>query len=314
MSRDYCNDDCCKHDCCKNESCECYNDWCDPNGYFCNYKKNCGPKCCTPLDCGPADIQNARCVPIIADKIYDCVTTENLQYGESSTINSLPIQITIDNYDATTMISGMPICIDKISTHIDAIGITLPNLEFKVGSQTPVEFVPVNGSSSVATDFKAILNTTGSCCDFGLGTKTKVSSNSPLIFSGVNGRVAVTGRIGRTCFKGSFSALTTFEINDNFPGIYPLNLFTKLCLPSDQRSINLNLSFYPSLLIECITPDPSFAITVPAGVATFNVSAEYSFLVRTELSASTIEKLGVFVSNNEVACRDNCHKPTQSMD
>lgn len=87
-----------------------------------------------------------------------------------------------------------------------------------------------------------------------------------------------------------------------------MSIFSKLCLPVDNKNISLNLTFNPTLSIDCITPDPSYVISVKDGTASFKVSAEYSFSVDSEIVATIPEKLGVFVTENEIVCKDG-NKP-----
>lgn len=87
-----------------------------------------------------------------------------------------------------------------------------------------------------------------------------------------------------------------------------MSIFSKLCLPVDKQNISLNLTFSPNLSIDCITPDSSFVISVKDGTASFKVSAEYSFAVDTEIVATIPEKLGVFVTDDEIVCKDG-NKP-----
>ncbi|MGL5353373.1 MAG: hypothetical protein ACRDA5_08595 [Clostridium sp.] len=300
-SHNHCND----NDCCHDDH---HHNNCCPTpcttSESCNFKPNCVAKCCNPLVCECEDVEQSHCVPIIAERVFDCSCIKNLQFGEADQINNADIEVQIDNYDKDTMPSGSPICIDKVSTQVESIGIdtaVFPDLSFKVGTQSPILFKPLPGSPGLATDFQAIIKTSNLCCNDHSGIKTKILSTQELIFSGSKATVTITGRIGCTCFRAHYTQAVPFVINGNFPGIHPMSIFSKLCLPKEQKTVKLNLSFSPCISIDCITPDPNFVIS-PTGK--FKVSAEYSFLVDSELTATTTEKLGVFVTDKEIKCND----------
>lgn len=292
----------CEETCkCTSECCSCV-PCCTGEGARCaKLKPNCKTECCSPIVCENSDIESAKCIPIMAERILDYNCMNNTQFGESDEINGQPIKIIIDNYDPTTMISGMPICIDKVSVFVSSIGIADDTLPFKVGQQNPVYFTAVTGSGELNTQYQAIVTTNCSCGNC-FGTKTRVASTTPLIFSGQDLRVVVTGRIGCTCFVGHLSIDQPYVINGNVPGIYPMSVFTKICLPRECKNVTLSLSFTPCVSIDCVIPDPSYVITESEGVATFNVSAEYSFSVDTEITDTVTEKLGVFVSSGDISC------------
>lgn len=272
----------------------------------CNFKNNCTTQCCTSMKCENSDIEDAECVPIIADRIFDCICTNSTQFGQDDKLCGKPLKIVIDNYDADKMISGAPICINQISTSINNIGIQENDLSFKVG-QYPVEFESVSGSGELVIAYGAIVSTTNSCeCDYGI--KTRISSNEQLKFKGSNLKIMVTGKIGCVPFAGHFIEDQAFDINGDLNGIYPMSIFSKLCLPVDKQNINLDLSFNPVLSIDCITPDPECSIEVDGDSASFKATVEYSFSVDTEIIATISEKLGVFVTGNEVVCKSG-NKP-----
>ncbi|MGL5086133.1 MAG: hypothetical protein ACRC68_10550, partial [Clostridium sp.] len=258
-----------------------------------------------PLVCECEDVEQSHCVPIIAERVFDCSCIKTLLFGSADTINGADIEVQIDNYDVDTMPSGSPICIDKVSTQVESIGIDVGqgSLPFKVGTQSQVLFFPLLGSPNLVTDFQAIVKTSNLCCNDHSGIKTKIISTQELIFSGSNATVTITGRIGCTCFRAHYKTVinTPFTINGNFPGIYPMSILSKLCLPKEQKTVKLKLSFSPCISIDCITPAPGFDIDA---TGKFKVSAEYSFLVDSELTATTTEKLGVFVTDKEIKCND----------
>lgn len=283
----------------------CQQDCCLSND-ACNFKDNCSTQCCKGMKCKNSDIEDDECVPIMVNRIFDCICVNSTQFGQDDTISGAPISIIIDNFDPKTMISGTPICIDKISTSVNNVGLLDDSLLFKVG-QNSVEFDSLPSPGDLITGYEARVSTTDSCeCDYGI--KTRISSTGPLIFYGSNLRVIVTGKIGCVPFIGHFILDKQYAINDNLNGIYPMSIFSKLCLPVDNKNISLNLIFNPTLSIDCITPDPSYVISVKDGTASFKVSAEYSFSVDSEIVATIPEKLGVFVTENEIVCKDG-NKP-----
>ena len=102
------------------------NDSCD-NIYGKNFcgpelkNNNCKNECCKPkeLDCNYMDIKRVKCIPILAERIYDCVDTkaERMRY--------IPLTFTIKDIPMTQeqYTTGSEICIRKIAVSYDFIGL-----------------------------------------------------------------------------------------------------------------------------------------------------------------------------------------------
>ena len=86
------------------------------DGYF---KPNSSPDYSKEIEVNCVDIYDAKCVGIIAEKIYDCVYLDNVQYAEKNEV------FTIDNYDPENGDQyrvGDPITIDNIALCYDFLG------------------------------------------------------------------------------------------------------------------------------------------------------------------------------------------------
>lgn len=86
------------------------------------FKPNCTPDLSKEIEVRCTDICNAKCVGILAEKIFDCVYLENLQFADKDEV------FVIDNYDPNDRCryqyrAGDPIYIDDIALYYDYIGI-----------------------------------------------------------------------------------------------------------------------------------------------------------------------------------------------
>ena len=87
------------------------------------FKPNCKPEKSAEIEVQCTNISNAKCVGILAEKIYDCVYLDVLQFSDKDEV------FAIDNFSETeTEISsyyrvGDSVCIDDISLCYDNIGI-----------------------------------------------------------------------------------------------------------------------------------------------------------------------------------------------
>lgn len=296
-SSDHCNDvDCC-HDDHHHNNC-CHTPCTDAEA--CKLKPNCVAKCCNPLVCECEDVEQSHCVPILAQKIFDCLCLDQLQFAEFAGGT-----FTIENFDATTMKSGMPICIDKVSTTYDFIGTPIlppATLTVKVG-KINVPLTAVCPSATLADCFEGCIKTTKACCDGKEGIKTRISTTAPVAFSITNLVTTVTGRIGCVCFKANSAPGGTQVISGLFPAISDTSIFSKICLPKESTKLKLSLCFDSCLSVDCVVPSPA-TFTAPAAgaAATFTADIEVSFLVNSEIIATTSEKLGVFVTDKDIKC------------
>ncbi|MFQ7001562.1 MAG: hypothetical protein ACLRRH_09790 [Clostridium sp.] len=84
-----------------------------------NFKSNCENEESEELEVRYTNISNARCVGILAEKIFDCVYLESLQFADKDEV------FTIDNFEdsCSRYRVGDAVCIDDISLCYDNIGI-----------------------------------------------------------------------------------------------------------------------------------------------------------------------------------------------
>lgn len=90
-----------------------------------NFKSNCDEDLSEELRIGGSSISNARCVGIVAEKIFDAVSLQEVQFADKEEV------FTIDNFDPDDSRSGRngrgyrvgaPVCIDDISLCYDFVG------------------------------------------------------------------------------------------------------------------------------------------------------------------------------------------------
>lgn len=294
-------------------------------------KPNCEAECCKQLEVKCDSIDCAECVPILAERIFDCTCLESVQFAEGD------LDFTIENWESCMYKDGASICVDKVGLSYDFIGLADPEItSIRLDGEDNYIFQPPVGSGytgcaddqtqdpengTLYEEYVSILSSPGSCCGKRKrekGVKVRVFGTGLRLFV-CNAEIVVSGRIGAKPFKGSFKFNgepgSPFEIT-SIPGINPLSIYGKVCTPSDNNKTSLHIEFKPCVSIECVHSNQRYVEPEdPEETPTFNASVEGSLLVNTTLTTTVLQKLAVFTSprgiechngNRESGCKSEC--------
>lgn len=280
-------------------------------------KENCESECCEKLKVRCDCIDKAECVPILSERIFDCICLESVQFAEGD------VEFVIENWEAGCYRDGSNICIDKVGITYDFIGAIDTDLPgIRVDGDNNFIFQPPVGSGytgctdincpdeedgTLYDEYVSILTSQKFCCD-----KRKSSGVKVRIFgSGIrlyvcNAIISVVGRIGNKPFRGTFKFEGCpghpFEIT-SIPGINPLSVYGRLCVPAGMGRTTVYMELKPCASIDCVQAlEPYMEPQGPNQEATFLASVEGSLLVNTILTSTVTEKLAVFTTPNGVEC------------
>lgn len=276
----------------------------------CNpFKPNCKSNCCSGLPKVTPDLSSVFSVPILADKIFDCMKLEipfpglleNLEF----TINSQPPQ-------NGAYAAGTDVCVDRVSFSYDAIGAVVTNniLEGNITicseqvDATAINPTTINGTT-IANDFSITTGNIPCCHSCHNHHNNKNGTNCRVLERGLNFYISnlvitVTGRAGCIPFTAESapqSGLLTTVLG--LPSEF--NFFGRICLPHLNSGIPLRENFRECLSIECIEPTNQLQET--QGDFTFNATVESSILIIKSLYALIQENLSVLAIDTP---REHC--------
>ena len=295
-------------------------------------QQNCGCDACSPISVQcTADINNAVCVPILADQIYDCVTIEKEQcaFLEGITFIVTPVSAT----GITVFGANDPVCITGVRFNYDYIGLlgagtTIGGTFVTAATAISVDGVTValqpaivecSGISGVApgttvttslyNQAVASISRNRCCCNNSTATSSRARViERSLIFYVCNPSIDIVGSVACTPIIGTASLVpTSADGGANNPvsitalGFDPMTICSRLCLPLSSPSININENFNLCLQAECITP-VSITSTVASGT-TFVADAELNLVISKQILATVQEQMAVFTTPDAVICR-----------
>lgn len=282
-------------------------------------KNNCKNECCKPkeLDCNYMDIRKAKCIPILSDRIYDCIETksERMRYIPLEfTIKDLPIgqeQYTI----------GSEICIRKIAVTYDFIGL-VNDVDSGLISELPVIidilpdeqlFTPAACSPTYTCGGNTLYNTYNYTFDTSVddeidglcnnrGIKTRVAINNAEFYV-CNLRINVYGKIGCLNFEaytepysGSLQDLGGID-----EGIRALDFIETMCFPTNGCP-TMELKFRSKINVDCIKVNERYEDN------TFTGLTLASLMVKLQAYTTIKEELVVYTTPYGFICDDcNCN-------
>lgn len=296
-------------------------------------QQNCSCEPCSPISVQcTADINNAVCVPILADQIYDCVTIDKEQCAFTGiTFTVSPISTT----GVTVFTGSEPICITGVRFNYDYIG--LLGAGVTVASGYADTFIP--GATSTFIDGNLVnlvpstvsciglTGTTGAtfatslynqatatisrnrcCCNNSTATSSKARIiERALVFYVCNPSIDIVGSIACTPFVGtaklvgpSATGHANNPVSVTLLGFDPITICGRLCLPLSARRIDINENFNACLQAECITP---VSITSTAAGTTLFADAELNLVISKQILATVQEQIAVFTTPDAVICK-----------
>ena len=296
----------------------------------CNYKENCNAnEGCSGISVSVCDINLAECVPILAERIYDCILQSSEQFMAGDEIDFV-----IDCWNENNYGEDQPICINKIAVNYDFIGARLSDLDgdgvedgisVKIGSaNNKTSFMPTSAACyrtggdnpiNLYSKFVTVVPGKRFISDQG-ATKVKVLTDGIELYA-ANLRISVIGKIGCRRFSAT-SVLRDKDEDGNDLGYNALNLnrltgsnpsvYGRVCIPNNSESKSLYLEFNHHISVDCVTANSVYTDLGIDGEGNevapghFRASIEGSLLLKNILTPTTTEKLVVFTIPDEIDC------------
>ncbi|MDU4860661.1 MAG: hypothetical protein E6356_06680 [Terrisporobacter othiniensis] len=272
----------------------------------------CPEECCSPKEIpAPLDICTAKGIPVLSDRIYDCV---HLKDKQRKYLKDIQFTITSDeDYKHND-----EICIEKIIVKYKCIGLTDEEIEVRIDAlNNEVTFHSSNESESCKCEFeyegetikKKLYNIyKGSkvldidCCEE--GRKTIIGEDC-LDFYVCKAKLIVKGKIGCKYFRAETSEFSG-SLREEF-GFNYADFFGTICLPSGKNRIYFEEAFDACFSIDCIR-----AVQLYDGSDCFKADAFSTLLIDKTIYAIVKEELIVYTNPGTITCTDgrigsNCH-------
>lgn len=274
----------------------------------------CVGQCCEPIELRcPVDISNARCIPVLTERIYDYVC---LKSGTMKLIKDLVFEI---KNKPCAKYGANEICVKDILVEYDFIGLInsdkKPHLKSYIDNQE-INFVPDECAPECECYGKTLYNsyknkkfiaTNPSCCMD--GKKIRIAQIG-VEFYVCNLVITVTGKIGCE----DFEACTHYSgpiLNISNAETTPLDFIGKVCLPSNQKCVNMKLNFDGCIGVDCVSPQEKFNPDKETNPnREFKADVFSSLLVTEKVYAIVKEELVVYTAPGRIPCNDETIKPS----
>lgn len=268
-----------------------------------DYKPNVTCEECTPLQPQICTIDTAVCIPIIGERIYDCICIQKEQ-------NSYLPEVTFTIVGSGTYPDNAPICIQEKAVTYSFIG--LENIEGNRdviidGTSYPFSPILLGGceNTSLFRGLEQTLSFENRCCCL---PSKPASSLARIIeknkeFYVCDFQVRVKGYIGNVAFE-AYSNVLPGKLNSiNELDFTDVTFIGQLCLPTGpSQNVVIRENFDSCIKAEKISP-LSKVVTVGTD-KTFLATLELSFKVRKEICATIKQNLAVFSTSYPIKYND----------
>ncbi|WP_297425171.1 hypothetical protein [Clostridium sp.] len=273
---------------------------------------NCTCHGCDPIQVSCSSIGDAVCVPIIADELYDAVSTIREDIG---TLSNITFYLDSAN---PSLVNGQLVCIRSIGITYDFIGLAQAdptNSEIVIGGQTftltPTSLFDASDGVGgnpvyVFDELNGTITLQPPCC---CNTPTQPGIKLRTIernraFEVANLRIIATGIIGNTPFTAcADTAALIIPGSTIIPlaslGIQNLTFSGKICWPNHRSRMTINDSYITRLGVDCIIPTSNYvAGNVLGAPGSFTANVDLLFIARRVLYASHKGAIAVFTTPN----------------
>lgn len=275
-------------------------------------ENKCEKGCCKPIKTYCCeDIGNARCIPILTERIYDYVGIESNEIKYLKNVEFEIISRPNEPYK-----NGDEICIDNnIKISYDFLGLSYDKrdkLEVIINNNI-VDFIPSSLAQSQRCDCVKVYDTYkneydniavySNCCEKGI----KSTIASEVEFYICNLVITIKGKIGEQAFIAktkSYSGLLSdvFCEKGCCAGIRPLSFIGSMCLPSKEMCTNIEIKFDKMCLsVDCVRAKNYEAYDNECMKNSFNAGVTACFSAIQKIYSTAKEELVVFASSKGIA-------------
>lgn len=293
-----------------------------PYIFCCNDNNTSEIKCesnlCHPLSLSKSPNDSLSFVPILANRLLDCVSITKNDVSVNQSIN---FNITTENFNYA---DNAPVCITSFYLTYDYIGlqnILVNNLETYINGDI-VTLTPTNlfNAGSELRPYYLFNSSDNDifikpcCCNIDNTSRILVRIvQSGRFFEISNLRLFASGYIGNLPFKAEGIISDSTNQNSNILRLTSLGLISantfdaSLCLELTTSPIRLSEKFDTDLSIDCIRPGTNYiAPSTPGTQGTFIGLVDFSFCVSKNINLSQKRKTSLLCNcNKHKLCKTN---------
>ena len=218
-------------------------------------ESQCEEKCCRPKTVRCPDIREAKCIPALIDRIYDCVCLESEQ---TRCAKDKTFEIIWADTKNQADLVGKEVCINTITLQYDCLGIKEDDIPTEIGLNQTVTLkkdscsaCSTSGCENIYTEYSGSLSCVGTgCCENGRTRKVCQSDITP---DSCYLYIIVEGTAGCTPFKAKYLVDNLADNNAGL-GFKDVDFFGQVCLPDDRKKVNLRAIFDLCVSVPCVAP------------------------------------------------------------
>lgn len=219
-------------------------------------ESQCKEQCCRPKIIRCPDIREAKCIPALIDRIYDCVCLESEQTRCAKDRRFKIIWAGTQNLNELV---GKEVCINTITLQYDCLGIKEEYIQTEIGlNQTvtlqkdPCSACSTPGCTNIYTEYSGSISCVGAgCCENGRTRKVCQSDITP---DSCYLYIIVEGTAGCIPFKAQYLVDNLADNADPGLGFKDVDFFGQVCLPDDRKKVNLRAIFDLCVSVPCVAP------------------------------------------------------------
>lgn len=279
-------------------------------------ENQCQDKCCRPKTVRCPDIREAKCIPALIDRIYDCVCLESEQTRCAKDRRFNIIWAGTENLNELV---GKEVCINTITLKYDYLGIKEDTIAAEIGLNQTVTLqsdqcsaCSTTGCENIYTEYSGRLSCVGTgCCENGRTGKVCQSDITP---DSCCMYIMVEGTAGCIPFKAQY--LVDNLADDSNPGLgfKDVDFFGQVCLPDDKKKVNLRATFDLCVSVPCVAPKSIITSNCPeiareerekqglAPIYGFTANIFASLLVTEKLYVVVRDEVAVYTTPNTLSC------------
>lgn len=267
-------------------------------------ESQCEEKCCRPKTVRCPDIREAKCIPALIDRIYDCVCLESEQTRCAKDRTFTIIWAGTQNYDELV---GKDICINTITLQYDCLGIKEDTIPTEIGLNQTVTLYSdqcsacsTSGCTNIYTEYSGSLSCVGTgCCENG---RTRKVCQSDLTPDSCYLYIIVEGTAGCIPFKARYLVDNLADDPNTGLGFKDVDFFGQVCLPDDRKKVNVRAIFDLCVSVPCVAPKSTIELEESAGEYEFDANIFATLLVTEKLYVVVKDEVAVYTTPNTLSC------------
>lgn len=266
-------------------------------------ESQCKEQCCRPKTVRCPDIREAKCIPALIERIYDCVCLESEQTRCAKDKEFTIIDPGTENLNELV---GKEVCINTITLKYDCLGIKQEDIPTEIGLNQTITLdkdecsvCSNDACDDIYTEYRGSLPCVGTgCCENGRTRKVCQSDIKP---DSCYLYIIVEGTAGCTPFKAQYLVNDLADNPNTGLGFKDVDFFGQVCLPDDRKKVTLRSIFDVCVSVPCVAPKTTIK-EICSGKYGFDANIFATLLVTEKLYVVVKDEVAVYTTPNTLSC------------